>query len=159
MKLIVLLLIALFPISSFATELKIVSAKIGCTDKNKDKYSYKAILVLENISDDDILLITKSSGSASNPENGDRPMEVLINYGERKINNVPIIPTAEKLGMVTLQPGEGAELYEEFSSATNIDTAVIQYHATAIYNHRFGNWVGSVVSEELKIIILDACKP
>ena len=125
MKLIILPVILLFPIIAFANDLQVVSAQIGCMDKSKGLYSYKALLVVKNISKENLSLITKSSGSVTIPKYGNTPAEIVITHGERTINDVPIIPSAEQLGIVTLYPGEGAEINHTFSSANVITTASI----------------------------------
>lgn len=160
MKSITLFVIFLLPLSSFAkNEVQIVSAHLMCLDKESDRYNYGIQLVLKNISNNEIVLITKTNGAAISPEFNGRPAEISIGRGESKIGNTAIIPTNEKLGLVTLRQNEATQVINEFSSEHNIQTAIIQYSATKIYNNHFNNWSGSVRSNKVKTFKRKSCKP
>ncbi len=159
MKLILFFILISISAYSYANDIKISTVQMYCVDKTNKSYKYKVYLILKNISKKEIKLITKSSGIAAVLPSGGVPTEIIITYGEKKINGVPIIPTNEQLGFVILHSGEGAKIEHEHVSRKEVTSAIIQYNATAIYNNRFKNWVGSIKSKPISPIKIKACKP
>lgn len=159
MKIVTFFILLIMPISSYANEVEISTMQMYCVEKLNKTYKYKIFLILKNTSKKEINLITKSSGTAAVLSSNGGPTEIIITYGEKKIGGVPIIPTNENLGLVVLRSGEGAQIEHVHLSRKEVSSAIIQYNATAIYNHRFKNWVGSIKSKKIKPINIKSCKP
>jgi len=159
MKIVTLCILLIMPISSYANEVEISTVKMYCVEKSNNAFKYKIFLILKNTSKKKIRLITKSSGSAAVLSSNGDATEIIVTYGEKRIGGIPIIPTDENLGIVVLRSGEGAQIEHVYLSRKEVNSAIIQYNATAIYNHRFKNWVGSIKSKKIKPIKIKSCKP
>ena len=159
MKNLAIIITLLTPVLSFANEIKILHSDLICFDKVNKRYKYVASLTLKNISNKDLILITKTSGVGIGREYNGKPAEIFIAPGESTINGVKIIPTSEKIGLVTLRPSESTQVTKKFSSKHYIQTAILQYGATAVYNNYFKNWTGSVNSKKTNTSIQEPCKP
>lgn len=96
MKNFVMIIALLTPALSFANEIKISDSDLICFDKVNKRYKYGISLTLKNISDKEIILITKTSGVGVAREYNGKPAEISIAPGESMVNGTRIIPTTEK---------------------------------------------------------------
>ncbi len=159
MKIIQSIIVMLSPMLLYATDIQVLSAKIVCLDKENNRFKYGVSLLMQNTSENEIILITKANASGVSPEYDGKPAEISIAPKENWINNILVIPTTDKLGLVTLRTNESTVVTNEFFSKYDIKTAVIQYSATAIYNNHFDNWSGLVKSDQVNTFQRKSCLP
>ncbi|UHQ55425.1 hypothetical protein [Microbulbifer sp. YPW16] len=161
MKQKIFVLLAVISFSSAATELEVSTANISCIGHNQNGfYEYRVGLVLKNTSDKEITLISKSQGGSKHYDDPAVPTVLIGNVNELKIDGVLIVPDSAELGLVTIQPTEGAQVYEIYKSRSPLgQKAKVGYHATSAYGGRFNNWQGVVTSDAEDIANYAACQP
>ena len=155
-------LIMLFALTSqsFAQDIEIASAQIACLGYTNNIYTYGIELVIKNNSEKNISLISKTNFASFAHQNQGEPTEITMSYaGVASVNDVPIIPPREKLGIIELFPGEGAIIEDQVHNKILIEHAFIVFNGPDVYERRFHNWVGTVKSNKLKVHGIDSCKP
>lgn len=160
MKKFTLLILLAITTQSFAQNVEIASAKIACLGYANNIYTYGIELVIKNNSKKNISLISKTNSALISHQNNGKPTEITISYaGVASVNNIPIIPAREELGIIELFPGEGAIIEDQVSNKKLIEYAFIQFISPDAYGRRFHNWVGVVKSNKLNVHGVDSCKP
>ena len=161
MKQVFLLIFVLGSFNCVAGELEISTAKINCIGSNKNGiFEYRIGLVVKNISDKEITLFTESQGGSQHYDEPGVPTVLIGNVSELKIDGVLIVPDAAGLGLVTIQPEEGAQVYEIYKSRSPLgQKAKVGYHSASVYGGRFNNWQGVVTSGVEDITDYVACQP
>ncbi len=141
------LFLSLIPSALQADDLGVVFNLISCEGKNdRGFYEYKIGIAFQNITDKDLKLITKMESISTNP--GEIP-EIYLSHYENRVNDVLFIPTDAEIGLVTLQPNEGAQIYKNQVYRKPLPSKVyIGYEGQSVYGGRYGNWVGKVKSGE-----------
>ncbi|MCK7598982.1 hypothetical protein M0G74_17040 [Microbulbifer sp. CAU 1566] len=161
MKKAIFVLLALISFSSAANELEVSTANITCVGHSQNGlYEYRVGLVLKNNSDKELTLISTSQGASKHYDDPTVPTVLIGNVSELKIDGVLIVPDSAELGLVTIQPTEGAQVYEIYKSRSPLgQKAKLGYHATSAYGGRFNNWQGVVTSGVEDITNYVACQP
>ncbi len=161
MKSIAILLLCL-SFSVFADDLAIVDAQMGCIDKNKDaindpfKYRYGVELIIKNISDSKVTLLTKIDTVALVPE--PNSTKRVLHYSESSRIGAVIIPPKENLKLVELFPGDQTIISHQFSDTNFIEKSSFEYYSKLVYGGRFNNWIGRLQSKEIHTQVLYKCK-
>lgn len=81
------------------------------------------------------------------------PVKIRLTIDERKYQGSLVIPSISDLGIVTLQPGEIAQIRLETISFRPLCSAVIEYEPGDHFGGRFGYWVGRTACEPFDIKI------
>ncbi len=141
-------------------QLEISSVNAACIEINERGFYRHAVdMVVKNISDTDLKIITKVDGAVVIPAYNEKPTEITLSKGENSINEIPIIPTEYELGVVTLKSGEGALVHHKFTRRSIEKVAVFQYQGVGIYGGRYNNWVGLIKSSPTAFSVFGKCKP
>ncbi|GAB1255506.1 hypothetical protein NBRC116494_00080 [Aurantivibrio plasticivorans] len=141
-----------------ASDLTVKTTSVSCEGKDEyGRYEYQLGLIVQNIGKDEITIITKPNSMSTLLY---ETPELTLDNSETKINKVPIIPPESELGIVVLQPNDGAQIYRTTKERKPLaDKVVVAYQGSAIYGGRYGNWVGLVKGEPTTVYDNDKCKP
>jgi hypothetical protein len=151
-----------FSCATSATELEIKDVQMACIEKSEaaDKadtsYRYGIELLIQNSSEQSVILATKINSSVMLYE--DNKYQITLNYDVSTRGDSVLIPPRDKLGLVELFPGDETLISYQFSDKNVIELASFQLYSKAIYGGRFKNWVGRLNTGEVKPQILYSCK-
>ena len=116
-------------------------------------YNYMIFCLLKNMGMKEITAVTKNLNPSIEFTDKRKPVKIRLTIDERKYKGSLVVPSAADLGLVTLHPGEIAQIQLEKSSFRPLRSAMIEYEPRDHFDGRFGYWVGRTVCEPFDIKI------
>ncbi len=115
-------------------------------------YDYTIFCLLKNTGNEEITVVTKGLNPSIETMDENKPVKIRLTIDERKYQGSLVVPSITDFGLVTLKPGEIAQIRLKTSSFRPLCSGMIEYEPRDHFGGRFGYWVGVTTCEPFKII-------
>jgi len=120
--------------------------------ESKPVYNYTIFCLLKNTGNEEITVVTKGLNPCIETMDENKPVKIRLTIDKRKYQGSLVVPSVNDFGLVTIKPGEIAQIRLDTTSFRPLRSAMIEYAPSDHFGGRFGYWVGVTACELFKIL-------